>query len=103
MQPDGTPELLPLATGHWLQTGNHVFVVDGVKSGEAEKDKIWALLRLIKDWPSYYQTIYTDSSATNDAAIGGGGIFVTVDHPSNSTIHISYAIPAHAARAFKPK
>ena len=29
------------------------FKVDGVKSGEAEKDKIWALQWLSKDWSSY--------------------------------------------------
>ena len=33
-------------------------------------------------------------SATNGTAIGGGGIMVTAGHPSNSTIHHSYAIPA---------
>ena len=62
-----------------------------------------ALQRLAKDWSSYDLTIYSDGSATNGTEIGGGGILVTADHPSNPTIHHSYAIPAHCARHFKPK
>ena len=37
----------------WLQTGNHIFEVDGARSGDAVKDKIWWLLKLTKDWTSY--------------------------------------------------
>ena len=44
----------------WLQTGNHVFEVDVVTSGEAEKDKIWALQRLPMDLSSYDLTIYAN-------------------------------------------
>ena len=75
-------------------TKNHVFQVDGVKSGEAEKNKIWALQRLTKDWSSYNLSIYTDGSVTNSTEIGGGGILITSDHQSNPTIHLSYAILA---------
>ena len=75
----------------WLQTGNHVLGVDRVKSGEAEKYKIWALQRLVKDWSSYDLTIYTDGSAMNGTAIGGGGILITVGPQSSHTIHHSYA------------
>ena len=80
----------------WLQTGNHVFELDGEKSGEAEKDKIWALQRLTKDWNSYDLTIYTDGSSKNDAVIGGGGILLTAGHPCSPTIYRSYAIPFRA-------
>ena len=68
--------------------------MDGVKSGEAEKDKILALLRLAKDWSSYDITIYSDGSAKNGTAIGGGDILVNAGHPSNLAIHHSYVIPA---------
>ena len=68
--------------------------MDGAKSGEVEKDKIWSLQGLSKDWSSYDLTIYMDSSATNVTAIGGGGNLVTAGHQSNPTIHHSYAIPA---------
>ena len=71
-----------------------MFEVDGVKSGEAEKDKILALQRFTKDWSQYDLTIYMDGSATNGTAIGVGGILDTVGHPSNPTIHHSYAILA---------
>ena len=67
--------------------------MDGVKSGEAEKDKILALQRLAKDWSSYDLTIYTDGSVTNGTAIGAGGISVTAGHLSNPTIQYSYDIP----------
>ena len=56
-----SPGLLP----PWLQIGNHVFDVDGVKSDEAEKNKILALKRLTKDFRSYDLTIYMECSATN--------------------------------------
>ena len=65
-----------------------------MKSGEAEKDKIWTLQRLDKDWRSYFLAIYSDGSATNGTAMGEGGILFTAGHPSNPTIHHSYAIPA---------
>ena len=52
------------------------------------------MLRLAKGCSSYGPAIYTDSSVTNGTAIGGGGIVLTVDHPSNPTIHYSYVIPA---------
>ena len=89
-QPERTPGLLL----PWLQTGSHVLEVDGAKSCEAEKDKIWALQRLAKDWNSCDLTIYADGSATNVPAIGGGGILVTAGFPCNPTIHHSYALPA---------
>ena len=63
MQPERTP-------GLWLLTGNHVLEVDVVKSGEAEKDKIWALQRFAKVWSTYDLTIYMDGSTTNRT--GGG-------------------------------
>ena len=65
-----------------------------VLSGEAEKDKIWALQRLTKYWSSLDLAIYTDCSATNGTSIGGGGILLTADHASNPTNLNSYAIPA---------
>ena len=37
-QAEWTPRILP----PWIQTGSHFVEGDGVKSGEAEKDKIWA-------------------------------------------------------------
>ena len=90
-QPEWTPGHLPPT----LQTGKHVFEVDGVKSGEAEKDKIWAQQRLAKNWSSHNLTIYTDGSAKNRrTAIGGEGILLTAGHQSNPTIHHSYAIQA---------
>ena len=67
--------------------------MDGVKSGELEKDNKWVLLSLAKDWSSYDLTIYMDGSATNGAEIGGGDILHTAGHPSNPTIHHSYATP----------
>ena len=90
IQPERTLGLLP----PWLQTGNHIFYVDGARLGETEKDKIWALHRLTEDRSSYDLTIYTDGLATNGTAIGGGGILVTAGHLSNPTIHHPYAIPA---------
>ena len=60
------PGLLP----SWLQTGHNVFEVDGVKSVEAEKEKLCALQRLAKDWSSYDHEIHVDGSATNSTAIG---------------------------------
>ena len=36
---------------------NNVFEMDSVKSGEAEKDKIWALQILARDCSSYDLTI----------------------------------------------
>ena len=89
-QRERTPGLLPTR----LQTLNHDFEVDGENSGEAEKDKIWALQRLVKDSSSYDLIIYMDGSATNGTAIGGRGILATVGHPSNPAIHHSYGIPA---------
>ena len=68
--------------------------MDGVNSGKAEKDKIWALQSLDKYWSSYDLIIYADGSATNGTVIGGGGILLNAGHPSNPTIHHSYAIPA---------
>ena len=49
--------------------------------------------RLAKNWSSYNLTIYTDGTATNSTAIGGGGNLFTAGHPGNPTIHRSYAIP----------
>ena len=63
-------------------------------SGETEKDKIWALRRLAKDWSSYDLITCTYVSAANGTTIGGEGILVTDGHPSNPTVHHSYAIPA---------
>ena len=77
--------------------------MDGAKSGEAEKDKIWALQRLAKDRSSYDLTINMDDSAMNGTAIGGGGIVVTAGHPSNPTIHHSYAIPDGIWCSFQAK
>ena len=57
--PERTPGLLP----PWLQTGSHIFELDGVKSGESEKVKIWALQRLVNDWSSYDLAIYMNCSA----------------------------------------
>ena len=56
--------------------------------------------RLTKDGSSYDRTIYTDGSAMKDTAIGGGGILLTVDHPSNPTIHHSHAILAGTRCSF---
>ena len=50
-----------------------------------------AVQRLAKDCFSCDLTIYTDGSAMNCTAIGGGGILVTDGHQSNPTIHHSYA------------
>ena len=65
-------------------------------SGEVEKDKILALQKLTEIWSSCDLTIYTDGFVTNSTVIGGGGILLTAGHPSNPTIHHSYAIPAGA-------
>ena len=73
--------------------------MDGAKSGEEEKDKIWAFQRLAKDWSSYNLTIYTDGSATNSTAIDGKEILLTAGHQSNPTIHHSYAIPVSTWRS----
>ena len=54
---------------------------------------MWALQILAKDWSSYDLTIYTDGSATNGTAIGGGGILFTAGNLSNHAIHHSYAMP----------
>ena len=71
---------------------SQIFEVDGVKSGEAEKDNICALQKFAKDWSSYNLTIYTYGSATNGT--GGRGTMLTAGQPSNHAIHHSYAIPA---------
>ena len=63
-------------------------------SGEVEKDKIWVLQRLTNDWSSYNLTIYMDGKSKNGTKIGGGSILLTAGHPSNPTIHHSYATPA---------
>ena len=55
----------------WLQTGNNVFKVGGARSGDAEKDKLWALERISKYWSSYDFTIYTDRLVKDDTEIGG--------------------------------
>ena len=68
-QPRETLRFLP----PWLLNGNNVLEVDGVKSGEAARYKIWALQRLALDWSTYDLTIYTDGSATYGTAIGGRG------------------------------
>ena len=88
-----------LAT-NWKQR----FDVDGVESGEAAKDKIFALQRLAKEWSANDLTIYTDGTATNGTAIGGGGILVTARHPSNPAIqHFMPYRSAYGARPFKLK
>ena len=89
----------------WLQAGNVVLEVDGVKPGEAVKDKILALQSLAKDWSSYELTIYAVGSANNGRAIDGGGILFIAGHPIvvlQLTIIMPYR-PAHGARLFKPK
>ena len=79
---------------HWQRTGSHVFAMAGAKSGEAEKDKIWALQRLAKGWSSYDLAIYMDGSAMNGTAMDGRGIFPTACHTSDPIIHHSFFIPA---------
>ena len=74
--------------------GYHTFEMDGAKSSEVEKDIIWTVQKLAKDWSSFSLTIYTDGSVTNCTEIGGGGILVTAGHPSDPTIDGSYAMPA---------
>ena len=62
-------------------------------SGEAEKDKIWALQRHAKDRSTCDQTIYTDGSATMGTVMAAGGILLTAGLPFNPTNFQSYAIP----------
>ena len=44
--------------------------MDGAKSGDADKDKVWALWRLGEDWSSYDLVIYTDGSVKDGTAKG---------------------------------
>ena len=71
-----------------------MFVVDGAKSGEAEKSKVLALQRLDKDWSSYGHTIYTDGWVKDGTKMIGGGILSITGHSSDPTNHHSYATPA---------
>ena len=52
------------------------------------------LHRLAKDWSSYDLAIYTDGSAKNGTAIGGGGVLVTAGPPSKTAIYHYNAMPA---------
>ena len=38
--------------------------------------------------------IYIDDLTIDGNATGGGGILVSTGHPSDPTVHLSYAIPA---------
>ena len=67
--------------------------MDDTRSGDDEKDKVWALLRLAMDWSSYDLTIYTDGSVKDRTEMGGGGILSTNGHPSDPTNPHSYAMP----------
>ena len=76
----------------------------GAISGDADKYKVWAQQKFIKDWSSYDLTIYRDGSVKDGAEMGGRCILVTTGHPSDPANHHSYAIKlAHGARPFKPK
>ena len=68
-------------------------MVDGVKSRDAEKVKILAWQRIVKDWSQSDLIIYSDGLATNGTAIGGVGILATAGNPSKHTIHHSCDMP----------
>ena len=68
--------------------------MDGARSGDAVKDKVWVLQqRLAKHWSSYDLAIYTDGPVKDGSETGGGGILVTTDYQSDHSNHHSYAIP----------
>ena len=78
----------------WLATGNHIFEVDGARSGDMENDKVWALQKHTKDWSSYNLTIYADCSVKDCTEAGGRDILATIGHQFDPTNHQSHAIPA---------
>ncbi|CAI9724992.1 RNA-directed DNA polymerase from mobile element jockey [Octopus vulgaris] len=49
--------------------------------------------QLERGWNAFDLTIYTDGSAFDGNATGGGGVIVTTGHPSDPQIHRSFAIP----------